>query len=80
MQPALLAKRVPDAKRRMHHHHEDDAEALGVVDPVDPLLCCVNCTHWTLLFPIDFVSYTQERVSLFFTDSPIEPGTLLSAP
>jgi hypothetical protein len=20
----------------MHHHHEDDAEALGVVDPVDP--------------------------------------------
>jgi hypothetical protein len=33
-----------------------------------------------LLFPIDFVSYTQERVSLFFTGSPTEPGTLLSAP
>ena len=37
MQPALLADGVPDAQRRMHHHHEDDAEALGVIDPVDPL-------------------------------------------
>ena len=25
-----------DAERRVHHHHDDDAEALGVVDPVDP--------------------------------------------
>ena len=36
VQPALAADGVLDAERRMHHHHEDDAEALGVVDPVDP--------------------------------------------
>ena len=26
-----------DAQHRMHHHHHDDADALGVVDPVDAL-------------------------------------------
>ena len=24
-----------DAEHRMHHHHHDDADALGIVDPVD---------------------------------------------
>ena len=33
--PACLARGGLDAERRMHHHHHDDAEALGVVDPVD---------------------------------------------
>ena len=36
MHPALAAGGLLDAERRMHHHHHDDAEALGVVDPVDP--------------------------------------------
>ena len=36
MHPALAAGRLLDAERRMHHHHHDDAEALGVVDPIDP--------------------------------------------
>ena len=35
--PAFAADRCLDAERRVHHHHEDDAEALGIVDPVDPL-------------------------------------------
>ena len=26
-----------DAQHRMHHHDHDDADALGIVDPVDPL-------------------------------------------
>ena len=33
--PAVAAGGRLDAERRMHHHHQDDAEALGVVDPVD---------------------------------------------
>ena len=32
---AVAAGRLLDAERRMHHHHHDDAEALGVIDPVD---------------------------------------------
>ena len=36
VQPAIMAGERLDAQRRMHHHHHDDAEALGVVDPVDP--------------------------------------------
>ena len=36
MHPAFVAGGLLDAERRMHHHHHDDAEALGVVDPVDP--------------------------------------------
>ena len=33
--PTFLARRGLDAERRMHHHHHDDAEALGVIDPID---------------------------------------------
>ena len=36
MHPAFAAGGRLDAERRVHHHHHDDAEALGVVDPVDP--------------------------------------------
>ena len=30
-----VAGRLFDAQHRMHHHHHDDADALGVVHPVD---------------------------------------------
>ena len=33
---ALAAGRGFDAERRMHHHYHDDADALGIVDPVQP--------------------------------------------
>jgi hypothetical protein len=33
---ALVPGRLLDPERRMHNHHEDDAEPLGIVDPVDP--------------------------------------------
>ena len=36
VQPAFLPDRLLDPERRMHHHHEDDAEAFGIVHPVDP--------------------------------------------
>jgi hypothetical protein len=35
MHEAGLAGGRLDAQHRMHHHHHDDADALGVVDPVD---------------------------------------------
>ena len=36
--PAFMTVGEFDAERRVHHHHEDDAEALGIVDPVDPAM------------------------------------------
>jgi hypothetical protein len=30
-----VAGRLFDAEHRMHHHHHDDADALGVIHPVD---------------------------------------------
>ncbi len=34
-----------DAQHRMHHHHHDDADALGVIDPVDAGRRCRRGTH-----------------------------------
>jgi hypothetical protein len=34
--PALVAGGLFDAEGGVHHHHHDDAEALGVIDPIDP--------------------------------------------
>ena len=48
MHPALAAGRLLDAERRMHHHHHDDAEALGVIDPIDP----TGLRHDSPLWPI----------------------------
>jgi hypothetical protein len=45
VQPAGLAAGCLHAERRMHHHHEDDAEALGVVDPVDSPVIRLNAGH-----------------------------------
>ena len=43
--PAVLAEGGFDAERRMHHHHKDDAEALGVIDPVDPPVVRFHPAH-----------------------------------
>ena len=40
MHPAFLPERGLDAQRGMHRHHHDDAQALGVVDPVDAFVLC----------------------------------------
>ena len=37
MHEADLAGRGFDAQHRMHHHHHDDADAFGVIHPVDAL-------------------------------------------
>ena len=54
--PAFAAGGGLDAERRMHHHDEDDAEALGVVDPVDP---AVNSTRWHFIDPVHDAVMTQ---------------------
>ena len=43
--PAGLARRLLHAERGMHHHDEADTNALGDVDPIDPVL------HGALLNP-----------------------------
>ncbi len=71
MHPAFLAERLLDAERRMHHHHEDDAEALGVVDPVDALPACGAEAVIGVPFRFPFVSYTDADVAL---PLPIQRG------
>ena len=52
-----LTGRSADAEHRMHHYHKDDAEALGVVDPVDPPVMRLHATHgcivWLILAPVE---------------------------
>jgi hypothetical protein len=40
---AGLSGRGLNAQHRVHHHHHDDADALGIVDPVDPFVFLRNC-------------------------------------
>jgi hypothetical protein len=50
----------------MHHHHHDDADALGVVDPVDPRgmsggcaiyghRCVISARHGRIIGAIGFI-------------------------
>ncbi len=46
LHPGGLAGGVLDAVSRVHQHDHDDAEALGVVDPVDAVRAAVDlCSH-----------------------------------
>jgi hypothetical protein len=45
-----------DAKRRMHHHDKDDAEALGVVYPVNASVVDLSAVH--------FMRATSRRIVL----------------
>ena len=50
---AFAAGRLLDAERGMHHHHHDDAEALGVVRPVDaPAGVCVGIIDRLISVPM----------------------------
>ena len=77
MQPAFAAGGLADAERGVHHHHHDDAEALGVIDPVDALAGRVARRSSAVPNRFPFVSYTDKGVSFAFTDTRTVPGSMI---
>jgi hypothetical protein len=64
MHPVLLSGRELDAEGRVHRHHHDDAEALGVIDPVDAFRAFDRRLHFRLRI---------RRLSQTGTDTALRP-------